>query len=83
MSLPAKSWSYADFAQQSYGAMPTSPRKITKPSFLAPQNYGYFVLCPAKLWSNADLAPQNCADIVLGANKFTQTKISSLISNYF
>ena len=73
MFLPAKLWSNADFAPQSYGAMQTSPRIITEPSFFAPQNHGDFVLCPAKLWSNADFAPQNRGDIVSGANKYPQT----------
>ena len=52
---------------QNYGAMQTSPRKITEPFFFVLQNAGDFVLCPAKLWSNADFAPQNHGDIVSGA----------------
>ena len=72
---PAKLWSNADFAPQSYGAMQTLPREITEPLFFAPQNYGDFVLCPSRLWSNADFAPQNRGDIVSGAKK----KSSNLI----
>ena len=69
---PAKIWSNADFAPQSYGAIQILPRKFMKPSFFAQQNYGAIQNLPSKIMEKCKLSLRNHRAIFSEANITTK-----------
>ena len=79
---PAKIWSNANYASQTYGGKlcpPNSQNNHSLPRKIMEQCR----ICSAKLWSNTDFAPQNNEDIVSGANIISNFNFLNFLKIFF